>query len=199
MEVITYENLYELMRKEKSENELQKLEGNLFEKVVAYLGEKRKILESPQEKSGVFSTAEVQRTKRQLENVQKILKELHERRESKIIQLALFSSRAKDNIDMSRMLEQERKLFEDLLSLLAAHKRDTLLNILSEKIPTTPEKPKELKTNGLGGRKVRFIQPVPRFVGDNLDVYGPFEEESIAEIPPKIAEFLIKNKKAEGL
>ena len=44
--IITYETLYELLRREKSRKELQKLDPNFYQRVTNYLEEKNIILKS---------------------------------------------------------------------------------------------------------------------------------------------------------
>ena len=90
--VITYDTLYEILRREKFKKELQKLDDNFFDNTLNYLNDKSKIYESQKEKDSIFSS-EFKKTEKTLENTKKILKELYEKRESKIIMLALFSSR----------------------------------------------------------------------------------------------------------
>ena len=89
-ELITYEMLYEILREEKTKKEITRLDENFFENVIKYMSEKRNMLESQQKKSSIFTLSESVNTKKQLENVHRILKELYERRENKILQLALF-------------------------------------------------------------------------------------------------------------
>ena len=43
------------------------------------------------------------------------------------------------------------------------------------------------------------MQAIPQFVGDDLEVYGPFESEDISNLPTRVAEVLIKNNRAEEL
>ncbi len=44
---------------------------------------------------------------------------------------------------------------------------------------------------------VRFISAVPKFVGPELEVYGPFEPEDMASLPKKMANILVKKGRAE--
>ena len=103
-ELITYEMLYEILREEKTKKEITRLDENFFENVIKYMSEKRNMLESQQKKSSIFTLSESVNTKKQLENVHRILKELYERRENKILQLALFRSRTNEIVDNSCML-----------------------------------------------------------------------------------------------
>ena len=197
--IITYETLYEILRKEKYEKELQSLDRNFFQNVVKYLEEKQNILNSQKDKKGIFSS-EIEKTKKQLSNIKKILKELYDRRENKIIQLALFSSRIKGKEDISAMLPEEKKLYKNLVETLNLFRRDILFNILSPKLPKL--KPKDIKIEKKEPKStklVRVLHSIPKFVGDDLNVYGPFEREDISNLPKKVAEVLIKKNRAKEI
>lgn len=197
--IITYETLYEILRKEKYEKELQTLDRNFFQNVIKYLEEKQNILNSQKDKKGIFSS-EIQKTKKQLENIKKILKELYERRENKIIQLALFSSRIKGKEDISAMLPEEKKLYKSLVETLNLFRKDILFNILSTKLPKL--KPKDIKIEKKEPKStklVRVLHSIPKFIGDDLNVYGPFEKEDISNLPKRVAEVLIKKNRAEEI
>ena len=115
-EVITYEMLYEILREEKTKKEMAKLSPDFFVNVISYIEEKKATLESQQKKASVFTLTETIKTKKQLENIHRILKELYERRESKIIQLALFQSRSNEITDTSMLLDIEKLFFNDILN-----------------------------------------------------------------------------------
>jgi len=67
------------------------------------------------------------------------------------------------------------------------------------------EKPKEegkeevfkAKTENKGLRQVKFVKPMPAFVGPDLEIIGPFDEEQIIELDPEIVEILLKNEAVE--
>ncbi|MEK6614689.1 MAG: hypothetical protein AABZ32_01045, partial [Bacteroidota bacterium] len=46
---------------------------------------------------------------------------------------------------------------------------------------------------------VRFIKPVPKFLGPELESYGPFEPEDIASLPSQIARILVGKGRAERI
>ena len=46
---------------------------------------------------------------------------------------------------------------------------------------------------------VRFLYSVPKFVGQELEEYGPFEEEDIANLPSEIADVLLGKGKVEEI
>ena len=84
-DLITNEKLYEILRKEKSRSELQQLESNFYDKVKSYIQEKKIIIDSQKEKSTIFSKIELENTKKQIETTRKIINELFEKREQKIL------------------------------------------------------------------------------------------------------------------
>ena len=203
--IITYETLFELLQREKERTDLQKLEATFFTDVISYIKDKKKILEAKNDSP--FANEERKKTERQLENIFKILKELYERREKKIIILALDKSRTKSNlIDTVALLKEEKVFFDALTGILDDYRDAILYSILNEKMPFMQhklEKPKEDFKSALELKKttklVRFISHVPKFVGPELEEYGPFEEEDIANLPLEIADVLISKAKAEEI
>jgi len=195
--IITYETLYELLRREKFKKELQKLDDSFFKDTIKYLNEKNSILDSQKSKSSIFPT-EAKKTQIQLQNTIKILKELYERRESKIVGLALLSSRTKPSIqDMENMLKEEKEIYEALLNKLSYFRENILSNLLESKYPDLEKKPKDIKSENKETTLIRFLHPIPKFVGEDLEVYGPFEEHDVANLPQKIAQVLMDKNRVE--
>jgi len=199
--MITYETLYELLRKEKFRQELQKLDENFFKDVINYLEEKKTILQSQEKKDSIFAPSNIQKTRKQLDNLQKIIKEFYERRETKIIQLAVFSSRTNSTIqDYSAMLEEEKELYKSIVDELNSFRSSILKSLLQGKMPQKGKKKQQIQEQPATETKlIRFLQAIPQFVGDDLEVYGPFEAEDISNLPVRVAEVLIKNNRAEEL
>ena len=82
---ITYEVLFELLKREKDTADLQKLEPNFFNDFVDYLNEKKNMLGK---EDTLFSYDEKKKTEKQIENAKRIIKEIYERREKKILNIA---------------------------------------------------------------------------------------------------------------
>ena len=132
--VITYETLFELLKRERERTDLQKLEPTFFSDTIAYIKDKKKILEAKND--SVFAIEERKKTERQLENIYKILKELYERREKKIISIALDKSRTKSHlIDTTALLKEEKVVFEALTGLLDTYRAAILYSMLNERMP----------------------------------------------------------------
>lgn len=200
--IITYETLYEILRLEKYRKELQKLDAAFFHNVSKYLEEKKSILQSQESKDNMFAQQNIEKTRKQLENIQKILKELYEKRESKIVQLALFCSRTKSKLqDDSMLLDEEKKMYERIADDLSMFREGIAERLVEGKKPEIRQakdikiQPQDLSKNKL----VRFLQAVPQFVGEDLNTYGPYEAEDVANLPMKVSEILIKNKRVEEI
>jgi len=210
---VTYETLFDVLRREKTRAELQELDKKFFEDVVGYLNEKNKVLVEQKSKIDLFSSTEKEKTEKQIENIKKILKETYEKRESKIIDMALNKSRVPSIIvDNSVLLEEETRLFEQLVELMDDHRKGILLRVLEGELPLLEEKkasgaipekePKkeqdiEKRKTEKNNKIVRFKNAVPSFVGTELEEYGPFEEDEIANLPSEIASLLVEKGRAE--
>ncbi len=199
---ITYETLYELLRREKSKEELQKLDPVFFKNVIGYLSEKKGIIDDDT-KNDVFSITEREKTFKQLENIKKILRELYERREKKIIETAINKSRTKsDIIDTTNMLDKEKYLFSSIVEVLDKFRTGILINMLNLKEPMIgtvqedPESTPEIETTEKKTKFVKFVAPVEQFVGEELELYGPFQPQDKAYLPVEIANVLISQENA---
>ncbi|MFH1915717.1 MAG: hypothetical protein ABIJ21_00490 [Nanoarchaeota archaeon] len=277
---ISYETLFDILRREKQREDLQDLPASFVKDVISYLSDKEAILRKHFEINDPFSPREQENAKIQLKNVRKILRELFERRENKIIRLAQDKVRQGPQLSL-RLLDEEKEFFQELIKALT-DQRVRLLNplLLSQpiirvpepaqqrakaEIPLTPpgdsytakiekesillpeeitgkkaaqatQKPspkeKELKEPGRpaqqgkpeakqvrnetkhgelesknGGtekqiiqsseKRIRILNPLPRFVGPELEVYGPYAESSVTSLPLSIADLLIRKGRAE--
>lgn len=228
--IITYETLFDLLRREKSRDELQELDHDFYRNVQRYLEEKKALAKGSSD--GFMDEREKLRI--QVANIKKIIKELYERRERKVVNLALFKARLNNKLlDTRALLPEEKSLFERFAGFLADN-RDAVLNPLlfdrqgrepsaPESVPlqeqprqrppseeqsaSSPEEASSPITSETESEEdaeqenktVRFTGAVPKFLGTELEVYGPFEEEDVAKLPAPIADVLIKKGRAEEL
>ncbi|MBU2633772.1 MAG: hypothetical protein KJ674_00850 [Nanoarchaeota archaeon] len=192
--IITNETLYEILRREKTREELQILEKTFFQDIQKYLYEKTNILKTQKEKSSIFSR-ETEKTSKQIDNVKRLLKEIYERREAKIIQMAIYTSRTNANIELTALLPEELEFYNTILNQLK-NSRDLILNSLMNN--QKPE-PKSIKRDNNGLKPVRFTSYIPSFVDQDSNTYGPYEPEDIASLPERVSNLLIEQEKAKSL
>src|SRR3989338_10132320 len=93
---VTLESLFDLVRREKNREELQKVDDSFFDDVVQYLQEKRMMLESQQKSLMLFSEADKEKSQLQFNSIRRLIKELYDRREKKIIAMALYKAKVDD-------------------------------------------------------------------------------------------------------
>ncbi|MBS3117455.1 hypothetical protein J4430_01070 [Candidatus Woesearchaeota archaeon] len=199
--VITYETIYELLRIEKSKRDLQSLDKDFLLSAEYYLREKKAILDSQLEKSEGAFIGEVSKTRKQLENAYKILQWIYEQREAKIVELALSTAHTGKRPGTDNFLETEIVLFERILGELTTSRKRFIGELIREEPParTTKGAPKELKKDERGSSHalVKFKEPVPQFVGEDLQVYGPFEADDVAPLPNQVVQVLLKHNKVQ--
>ncbi|MFC1753529.1 hypothetical protein ACFL96_09090 [Thermoproteota archaeon] len=231
--VITYETLFELLRLEKSRPDLQKINPTFYADALVYLNEKLSILQEDKSQTSLFASAEKEKTRRELENIGRILKELYDRREKKIMDISMIKSRTDSSIiDTSNMLESEKELFETITNDLALYRSAGLLKLLNgqepksvlqqatqevnkeekkteeaETAPTEPKNPNIYKEEIASPvqqaqnnrHNIKFVAAVDEIVGPDLQIYGPFESGTTAELPKELAQALVNNKQAERM
>ncbi len=193
---VTYDSIFEILMREKGREDLQKLSPEFFTELVAYISEKRKAAST--EATDSFSLEEKERASKQLQNVSRMLVELYERREKKILSMSMIRSRTNaDIIDTTSLLSEEKMLFDAVVAQLDYYRNQILFRVLNAQ-PTAAEKARENAAEQKGDTKlVRFLHAVPKFVGRELEVYGPFVEEDMANLPSDIADVLIGKGRAE--
>lgn len=190
--IITHEVLYEVLVKEKTRQELQKIDLSFLTQLSSYLEEKELILESQKEKNSF--PEEIKNTEKQLRSIKQLANEIIERRKRKILDLALLNSRTEKAAIVKNLLESEETLYNSILSSLKHFS-------IMEK-PGHKEESKVLKNQNSESAiniLVRFTGPVPKFVGTDSNIYGPFTKEDIANLPEKTATILINKNRAEKI
>jgi len=133
---ITLETLYDILRNEKNREDLQKLNDSFFYDVVNYLKEKKKLLGSKEKEDDLFAAGEREKLEYELRSIKRILKEVYEKREKKIIDIALNKSRTgSDIIDISAMLREEKDFYDQLMGLLDGYRSGILMNLFKGEVP----------------------------------------------------------------
>jgi DNA replication initiation complex subunit (GINS family) len=139
---ITYQTLFELFRLENNREELQKLNASFFNDVSEYMKGKKSWIESKKNNIDLFAAEESRKADIEIESIRKIIRKLYEKRESKIINAAIDSSRSNSAIiDTSSMLSEERKMYEEIVERLDNFRNGLLAKVLNAENPTIEVKP----------------------------------------------------------
>lgn len=180
--MITYEDIYDMARKERYSDQLQSLAKNFIEEVADYLKGKKEIISK---EDNVFSDVIV-KTKKQFENAITLFKELMLRRRKKILNLVLIAAETGiSKQDFKNLLVFEKALFKDLTKCIEV--ADKRFNEV-------------FNGEGKGMQKdelIVFKENVEEFVGLNGEKMGPFSEGDSVEIAKEIAKILVDDGKAE--
>lgn len=209
---VSYQQLFDVLRKERSREELQDLPEDFFSACSAYIsGEQAKLAAHDS------LSSEAERLRTEVQNALKMLKELYDRREKKVMHVALNKVRTgSERVDSSSLLASERTLLKDVLTLLTDSRSD-ILPVGAQRVQTTMREPKPANTKATvkvaektpqpsekqssegDGARVIIKRATPKFLGSSNQSFGPFKEGAQVELPERIARILVKKGRAELL
>lgn len=178
--MIDYNELYEILRKEKYSETLQQLPKNFIEDLKEYLKENKKSdLESQN------PLLNLTKSKKQLENSILIFKEIMLKRKRKILNLIFIANETGImKKDYENMLSFEKKVFE--ISIKSFEDGDKeLFKILSGQ--------EEIKKNN---KMILFNQEVEQFIDHDGNLNGPFKSSELVNLNSEIADILVGDGKA---
>ena len=179
--MITYNDIYESLRKEKYSEQLQPLAKNFIKEVAEYLEDKKKV----QDKKGDMFNDIITKTKKQLENAVSIFKELMMRRKKKLLTLAFIARETGiSKKDFENMTDFEKNMFDKIIKSM-----EEADNKLASLIEGKQDKKKNLLIN--------FKQDVEEFLGLEGEMIGPFEKGQMANLSGEIVDILVEAGKAE--
>ncbi len=186
---ITLETLYDLLRNEKKREDLQKLDYSIYADIVNYFKEKVSFLEKRKSDKDLFSSGEVDKMEYELRSIRRILKELYEKREKKIIDIAMNKSRTgSEIIDTSSMLPEEKEFYLRTLANLDEFRRGILFNIFKGEIPEIAGLTVQRKLADVG---IEAYEDTPLPVNTNSSTQSKLAEPPTSE-PKKLPEILPK-------
>lgn len=197
--MLTYNHLYDLVRRERSHQELQELPGGFYDDSKLFFDQ----LQATAHASPFSSEGEASRM--QLLNGKKLLKQLYEYREQKILSLAQNRCRTGSSlVDTSKLLPTERELYDAVIIQLenARHKNylDGVAAIAPSSHVETPVEQTSVETSSENITSslitIKVVKAVPQFLGKDMEEYGPFAEDEVVELPEGIAQVLIRRGNA---
>ncbi len=184
--MITYNELYDALRKERYSEQLQAIPKNFIKEVAAYLKDKKEIANK---RDDDFSDTII-KTKKQLENSVAIFRELILRRKKKILELAFVAAETGiSKRDFENMLLVEKEAFDGIMKSL--EKSDKKINEMLKGMDEDEGKGKN--------KMIVFVEDVEEFLDLEGNKMGPFKKGDVANIPAEISGILIIDKKAEAI
>ena len=174
-ETITFETIRKVQRAEQKNAKLTKLPENFFERVADYLATKRKISNKKEDRKTIL----------EIRNTERLVEDIFNRRERKVINQALITVRT--GIPPENLTPEEKGFFDKLVGLLK-ERRERLLHAIIKPSHTSKKEKVQLLV---------FKEDVPEFLGVDMRKYGPFKKGDIAKIPKENANILVASGKAE--
>lgn len=179
-----YNELYEVLRKEKYSEQLQQLPKDFITQVGGYFKEKRESFDVIE--GDMFSDTAL-RSKKQFENSKAIFKELLLRRKKKILNLVFVA--AETGImkrDFTNMFAFEQELFEDLVSAVESGDKKLKDMMNGNK-----------KKEGIKHKMIVLKDDVGEMVDMNGNVVGPFKKGQLINLDSGVAGVLVDGDKAD--
>lgn len=180
--MISYNDIYEILRKEKYSENLQLLPKGFVEEVAEYLSDKRDQL---MQENDMFEDS-VLKSKKQLENSVTLFKELILRRKKKLLNLVFVA--AETGImkrDYDNMMAFEKDVFEKLVKAFEEGDKDLAKLVSGKKVESNKNK------------MILFTQNVDQFVDMSGNVVGPFISGSLANLESEVSDILVSAGKAQ--
>jgi DNA replication factor GINS len=171
-ETITFELIRRIQREEQRVPKLTKLPENFYQNISSYLQQKRRLEEREDRKTAL-----------EVKNIERLIEDVFNRRERKILNQALISART--NIPPENLTEEEKVFFNVLINAIK-ERRTNILDTVLQAVGT-----EELAS------LIIFREDVPEFVGSDLKTYGPFKKGDIAKLPEENMKVLIERGIAE--
>jgi hypothetical protein len=180
--MIEYNELYEILRKEKYSEALQPLPKNFIEEFSLYLRSNNSL---PSKDDLLFSDPGMH-TKKQLENAIALFKELILKRKKKILNLVFVATETGImKRDYENMLAIEKTVFEKLTKSFEEGDKE-LSKMLSG------QQGKEEKH-----KMILFRENVDQFIDHTGGTIGPFKSGELANLESEVAKILVAGEKAD--
>lgn len=201
--IITYETFRKFQRMERENQALQKLPEDFYKSCHEWIKRKSESYEKTKDNMIL----------KEIENVMSIIKDILDRRERKLLSMAIQTVRS--NIPPKNLLSHEEKCFDVIVEHLK-EMRENILNEIKEgyekskeeqkKSPekstppvevekTVQKEPKPSETDKF--KLIRILDDVPQFLGVDGKVYGPLKKDDLITLEDKIADLLVSKNKAE--
>jgi DNA replication factor GINS len=195
---INYRVLRKIQEMEKNSPILTSIDNSFYIEVKKYLDtlDNRLKDESSSQKQTLL--------KDEISNTKKILKNIYEQREKKILLAAVTKARG-GNPDHKNMIEIEKNLFNSILNLMQNSRKHILEEVPRENKPgdtkkneRNEEEPKPVSNKSNTNPIVRVKEDIPEFIGTNEKKYN-LRKNDILSIPDDMSDMLSKRGVVEKI
>ena len=178
-----YNRLYDAWRKERLESkELQPLDPSFFSDLSQYIKKMHEELRMLDEKTLKYRLLNME-----LEKARQLASSVMDARFKKLMAMLLGNH----SMEQEHFTDEEAELFRRVLQVVEQHENFKKRVVEGRSIDLTIRPAQET-----GKILVRLTASVPKIVGVDMRVYGPFDPEDVATLPRENAEALIRQKAA---
>ncbi len=182
--VVTFETIRDIQRAEKENKNLVKLPDGIFNEISEYIRRKEMRHEDFLE----------------VENAKNIIRDIVDRREHKIVDMAVMYVRS--GVIPRNMTNEEELFFASLVKIIKEFRDSYYLAMIHGKsdeknLQEEKEKSEEKNDRPPEVQVIQMTEDVPEFVFENR-VYN-LKKDEIASLPPELEEFLIKKGVAKRI
>jgi len=190
MDIITYETIRSVHRNEK-DDVLQQLPDGFYMAVKNWLIHKRT-------NHDTYSLLEA-------ENAKKLLEDIINRREKKIVLSALRTMRGE--LPPKSLTESEQRFFDGIVFSLKQFREKikeesmSFDEIVQQKIDDTKKLVDDMNSEiKMENKKmVKMLEDMPAFVGSDSNSYGPFKKGDVVSLPDDVMSLLLVRGAAEDI
>ncbi|MCD6512756.1 MAG: DNA replication complex GINS family protein [Thermoplasmata archaeon] len=175
--MLGYSKLRNIEQNEKSSAKLTNIGADFYQQAGMYIQELEEKIEEERVKNP--SSRKITLLSDELRNARRILNNIFERREKKIVLNALMAARGGEK-SMENLTREEKIFYDRLVELLEENRRNIF----------------EVKKKDVV--VIRILKNIPQFVDSNMRKYT-LKKEDIISLPSDVARILIERKAAEKI
>jgi len=210
-EELNYKTLRKIQQAEKQSPKVTKIPKTFYDDMHVFLNDLQTQLEKEAKHKRQMLLAD------EIQNIEKIITNIYEQREKKIIMAAMSRIRG-GNPHLKELLDPEMRLFEHLQHVLKEARNNILSDEKesetfsstthleeeiqkeeeSEEIISENEQSEEPQTIENDHEVVRVIKDMPTFVGTDAKQYS-IKVGDVISVPPQMADMLVKRHIAEKI
>ena len=161
---INYKFLRHLQQLEQTSPQLSKIDAQFYQKLSEYLSklDAEAAKEQNPQKNKLIQE--------EIQNIKKIVLNIYEQREKKIVHAALSASRG-GRPEMNNLLDIEKKLYDDIVVLITKIREDVLVKKNPEPVKQKTQEPPTQKQEPNPNQIVRVTTDIPEFIGTDMKTY----------------------------
>ncbi len=173
---LSYEKIRKVHRLEQSSSKLTNIEDDFLDSIRPFLDDEK---EEIRKNNDIFDDSKVRR----LQNIRLMLEDIIYLRQKKIINNVIMGLKSSEQKD-ENLISYEEKVYSNIFDIIKDYLSYMELNSTKE-------------TKSQNKVQITILKSVPKFIGTDMQEYGPYKEQDLATIPESIAKLLVSKEIAK--